>query len=441
MSNSQMANERSSMSKLSNKPVAVARPTRRTFTLGAATALGAAATASAGYALPSMPSAGRDTLVLVYLRGGLDGLSACVPRFEASALQALRPNLLVPTTASAGAVELNSLYALHPSLAPLEPMYRDGELAILHAAGSLDPTRSHFAARRAIEAGVTGGAVASVHGGWAGRALEEVRESTVAAPRGLALGSVLPRTLLGGPRVMPVNNPGAFADYGDTGTSARRRAALTAMHGAALGAVGSQSIRSRIALSGMTAVGALDIIGEIDFDRPAAPSAHYPDTLLGARLKDAATLVREDIGTDVIHVEEGDWDDHDDMGPVNGALASRLDDLGRSLAAFRADLGQDLDRTTVLVYSEFGRRVDENGSGGTDHGRAGVAFAMGGSVHGGQVLGAWPGLSTAALDDGALAVTTDLRDVFAEVLERRMGLLNTGLAFPGHSRMPVGVVS
>ncbi len=414
------------------------RPTRRAFGVGAATALGAAASS---YALPASPAGGRDTLVLVYLRGGMDGLSACVPMFEAAALQAERPGLLVPTTAASGAVDLDGSYALHPSLAPLEPMYRDGELAVLHAVGSVDPTRSHFAARRAIEAGVIGDEVADAYGGWAGRALRAVRERAVTAPRGVALGSVLPRTLQGGPRVMPVNDPSSFADYGDTSTSARRRLALQRMHAGALGAVGSQTIRSRVGRSGMTAVAALDVLGEVDFDRAAAPNAHYPNSLLGGRLKDAATLVREDLGTDVIHVEEGDWDDHDDMGPVSGGLASRLDDLGRSLAAFRADLGPDLSRTTVLVYSEFGRRVDENGSRGTDHGRGGVAFALGGSVNGGQVLSAWPGLSPAAQDDGALAVTTDLRDVFAEVLERRLGLLQSTVAFPGHGPVPVGVVS
>ncbi|WP_145203285.1 DUF1501 domain-containing protein [Planctomycetes bacterium Poly30] len=146
-----------------------------------------------------------------------------------------------------------------------------------------------------------------------------------------------------------------------------------------------------------------------------------------------------DIGTEVIHIEHGDWDDHDDMGPTSGDLAARLSDLGRSLAAFRTDLAQDLHRTTLLVYSEFGRRVDENGSRGTDHGRGGVAFALGGTVQGGRVLANWPGLSPASLDDGALAVTTDLRDVFGEVLERRLGANSAGVAFPGHAYAPVGL--
>ncbi|QDV06368.1 hypothetical protein Poly30_18770 [Planctomycetes bacterium Poly30] len=417
------------------------RPSRRAFTLGAAAALGAARTGGLASAAPSPSGGSRDTLVLVYLRGGLDGLSAVVPAFEASALQAQRPGLLVPTSASQGAVQLDGMFTLHPSLAPLEGMFRDGELAVLHAVGSQDPTRSHFAARRAIDAGVIGQAVSGTPGGWAGRALRRVPEAASNAPRGLALGAVLPRTLQGGPRVIPVNDPGNFADYGDASTSARRRAALAAMHLNAIGAPGSQSVRTRVAQSGMSAVAALDVLGGIDFGRTPAPLAAYPDTLLGSRMRDAATLLIENIGTEVIHVEHGDWDDHDDMGPNSGDLASRLDDLGRSLAAFRADLGPDLDRTTVLVYSEFGRRVDENGSRGTDHGRGGVAFALGGAVNGGQVFGTWPGLVPAALEGGALAVTTDLRDVFAEALERRLGLQNAALAFPGHSHTPVGLFS
>ncbi len=414
------------------------RPTRRGFCAGAAAALGAA-TARFGSAMPLAPAAGRDTVVLVYLRGGLDGLSACVPTFEEGALQAQRPGLLVPTGSSSGAVDLDGSFALHPSLVPLEGMYRDGELAFLHAVGGADPTRSHFAARRAIDAGVVGSAVQGAPGGWAGRALREIPQLTSRGPRGLALGSVLPRTLSGGPRVLPVHEPGSFSDYGDTSTSERRREALRMMHGGVSSVLESALLPVRIAQSGVTALGALDALGELDFDRPPAPGATYPDTLLGARLRDAATLTLENVGLDVIHVEEGDWDDHDDMGPVTGDLASRLDDLGRSLAAFRQDIGTAISRTTVLVYSEFGRRVDENGSRGTDHGRGGLAFAFGGNVNGGQVLGAWPGLGPGALDDGAVRVTTDFRDVFAELLQKRLQLQSLGTAFPGHAPVPVGL--
>lgn len=375
--------------------------------------------------------------MLVYLRGGLDGLSACIPKFEASALQAARPGLLVPTGPGSGAVDLDGSFALHPSLAPLEGMFRDGELALLHGVGSADPTRSHFAARRAIDAGVVGSAVQGASGGWAGRALGQLSQLSSRGPRGLALGSVLPRSLSGGPRVLPVHQPDSFSDYGDTSTSARRRAALRAMHGGLIPA--ASSLPGRIAQSGVTALGALEVLGNVDFDRAPALGANYPNTLLGGRLKDAATLVVESIGLDVIHVEEGDWDDHDDMGPTSGDLAGRLDDLGRSLAAFRHDLGADLSRTTVLVYSEFGRRVDENGSRGTDHGRGGLALAFGGSVNGGQVLGTWPGLAPGALDDGAMRVTTDFRDVFAELLQRRLNLQSLATAFPGHVASSVGL--
>lgn len=377
---------------------------------------------------------------MLNLRGGLDGLSACIPLFEGAALSAQRPDLLVPTGPGSGAVNLDGSFALHPSLAPLEACYRDGELALVHATGSLDPTRSHFAARRAIDAGAIGSLVPGAEGGWIGRALAEVPESSAIAPRGVALGPVLPLALAKGPRVVPVGDPRSFSSYGNTANAGRRRAALAAMSSGAGGGSATGTARHAVGLAGMATVGTLESFDSIDFDRSPSAAAVYPSTQLGRRLFDAATLVRSGVGVDVIHIDHGDWDDHDDMGPLGGDLAARLDDLGRAIAAFRTDLGGALARTTLLVHSEFGRRVDQNGSGGTDHGRGGLAMVLGGGVQGGRVIADWPGLAPGSLDDGALAVTTDLRDVMAEILRLRLGIWNIGGVFPGLAPRAVGAV-
>lgn len=368
-------------------------------------------------------------------------MAACIPLFEGAALSAQRPDLLVPTGSGSGAVDLDGSFALHPSLAPLEACYRAGELCLIHATGSLDPTRSHFAARRAIDAGAIGSSVPDAYGGWMGRALAEVPESSAIAPRGVALGAVLPLALAKGPRVVPVGDPRSFSSYGNTANADRRRAALAAMSIGAGGGAAAGTPRYEVGLAGMTTVGTLEAFDSIDFDRNPPSAAAYPGTQLGRRLFDAATLVRSNVGVDVIHIDHGDWDDHDDMGPLSGDLAARLDDLGRAIAAFRSDLGGALARTTLLVHSEFGRRVDQNDSGGTDHGRGGLTMVLGGGVQGGRVIADWPGLSSGNLDDGALAVTTDLRDVMAEILRLRLGVWNIASVFPGLVHRPVGALS
>ncbi|MEL6715241.1 MAG: DUF1501 domain-containing protein, partial [Planctomycetota bacterium] len=218
-----------------------------------------------------------------------------------------------------------------------------------------------------------------------------------------------------------------------------------AMYGSASpapGAGASAGLRAEIERASRDAHAAIGALAAVDFDRAPAGGAVYPSSLLGRRMFDAATVLRSGLGTEVVHVDSGaDWDDHDQMGPASGALAGRLADLAQALAAFRTDLGPAaFARTTVAVFGEFGRRVDQNASGGTDHGRGGAVLVLGGGVRGGSVLGAWPGLTAAALDDGALAVTTDLRSILGELLAASFGAASVAPAFPGHVQERVGLV-
>ncbi|MEO1699271.1 MAG: DUF1501 domain-containing protein [Planctomycetota bacterium] len=427
-------------------------PSRRAVLRGAA-ALSLSGAAARAATLPGASSpSGDGSLVLVHLSGGLDGLVACTPLFEGAALAAQRPGLLVPTAASAGALRVPGGpaqpgdFALHPGLQPLAPALAAGELALVHAAGSADPTRSHFAARDANGAGVPSapGAMPAADG-WVARALAALPERSAAAPRALALGSTLPRALRRAPRALSVRDPRGFASYGISSTLAARRASLASMLGGAFGAPGSGSgtgLQAEVERASRDAHAAIGALGAVDFDRTPAGGAAYPGSLLGRRMFDAATVLRSGLGTEVVYVDSGaDWDDHDQMGPVTGGLAARLADLGQALAAFRTDLGPAaFARTTVAVFGEFGRRVDQNASGGTDHGRGGAVLVLGGGVRGGSVLGAWPGLAPAELDDGALAVTTDLRSILGELLAVSFGAASVAPAFPGHVPARVGLV-
>lgn len=406
-------------------------PTRRGFVEAFLTSAGVLALGRPAHAAGDGP---RDVVVFVFLRGGLDGLSLCVPHGDPH-YAVLRPNLAVPR---AGALDLDGFFSLAPSAAALDPLYRAGELAFVQAVGSPDPTRSHFDAMERMESAFLGAFGGGDATGWLGRTLARTAEARPGAPRAVALTRVLPRSLAGAPRTVALSDASTFTSYGDTSTSARRRAALHRLYRRASGARAEELVVA----GGRATLAALEAFAPLDFSPGTAQNgADYPSTTFGRRMREAAVIVRSRVGVDSIQVDDDDWDDHADMGPVSGRLAARIAGLARALAAFRVDVGQDLARVTLVALSEFGRRADENGSGGTDHGRAGLALVLGGHVHGGRVLGHWPGLDAAALDGGALAVTTDYRDLLAEVLADRFGGAAAGVAFPGHVPRPIGVTA
>jgi uncharacterized protein (DUF1501 family) len=378
-----------------------------TASLGALIAPGALLRARPARALGTDP-----VLVALYLRGGADGLSLVVPHAD-PLYYAARPMIKVPAGQE---IDLDGFFGFHPSLSPLAPWFQSGRLAVLHACGSPADTRSHFDAQDYMEFAAPDDKTVTV--GWLNRFLSS---AGLSSPISAVTIENAPAKALAGPASsLSVPALSRFSFYGSYG--AERRAALRSLLGSSshptLGAVGNN------------ALDVLDLVETIDASTPVV----YPVSKLGSALKDLAALIKSDVGVRVAAVNHASWDHH---AYHTTNFPNMAGDLATSLAAFATDLGSDLDRTVVLVMSEFGRRVDENGAVGSDHGHGGVMMALGGSVQGGQVLlqgNAWPGLAPAQLFDGIdLAATTDFRNVFAELLDRHMGLQSLSGIFPSFS--------
>ncbi len=390
---------------------------------------GAVALASGARAFARPRGSARDTLVLVFLRGGADGLSVVVP-YQDAHYHALRPNLGI---GAADVTDLDGYFGLCRTASAMRPLYDAGRLAFVQAVGSLNPSRSHFEAMRRIEqAAVFGG---SLEDGWMARHLNLTSPaSSAATARGVAIDTTLPDAMKGSPTTMAVQALHQLRLGGPAATVPGRSDVLRTMLAQTPppdGPRGETSLRFLEALDGVDFVG-----------RPVPPGVTYPSGKFGSALFEAATLIQADVGVEAIEVDYGGWDHHGFSGPLDGNLGGKVRTLSEGLAALMADLGAAADRTTVLVMSEFGRRVDENGSSGFDHGRGGLAMVLGGAhVRGGQIFGSWPGLAPHQLDDDALAVTTDLRHVIGEILERRMGTADLGAVLPGYSPNYLGIVS
>lgn len=361
------------------------------------------------------------TLVTIFLRGGIDGLSAVVPYADAR-YHDLRPTTRVP---EAEDLPLGGGFGLHPALAPLHDL-RD-ELAVVHSAGQADSTRSHFDAQEFVDSGLPG--VKGAGSGWLARHVDAV--GAAAAPLSVVTWGASPT-----PSLRSLREAVAFESIEDFSVNlpdelqAAGMASLRALYGTddLLGQ------RARTTLDAIDQVASLR--GVIDRDAPSP----YPDSRLGRGLREVALAIRSDVGLSAATLDVGGWDTHDGQGDAaGGELAPLLDDLARSLAAFRSDLGGRADKVTVVTLSEFGRRVEENGSQGTDHGRGTTMFVLGEGVNGG-VHGDWRGLDDDALDRGDVPVTTDFRSVLAEVLTERVGGTDLATVFPGFTPSPRGVV-
>jgi uncharacterized protein (DUF1501 family) len=369
-----------------------------------------------------------DVLVVLSLRGGFDGLAAVVPVGDPD-YAALRPSLGLDT---GSLLPLTGIFGLHPGLASLLPLWRSGRLAAVHAVGQADPSRSHFTAMAELERAAPG---TSVRTGWLDRTLGLRAPGTVF--QATQVGSSSASGALRGPgpeltmtAIKDLDLWGAWdAEQRSLWTTALDRlhaGAPPALRKPASGAV--QAVRTAAAISATK-------------DEPAN-GAVYPDgSDLGRALRDVVRLIRAGVGLQVACVDFGDWDMHEDIGkPDHGRLHDHLDELARCLVAFATDLGPLLDDLTLVTLSEFGRRAEENGSGGTDHGHGNAVLLLGGGVVGGTVHGRWPGLTEADLVDGDLAGATDYRQLLAEVLTARCGVASVGSVFPGLAPAPLGVV-
>ncbi|MEP7345216.1 MAG: DUF1501 domain-containing protein [Gemmatimonadaceae bacterium] len=356
------------------------------------------------------------TLVVIFLRGGADGLTL-VPPVADDAYHRARPRLRVRAQS---AIRLDDLFGLHPRLAQLAPLYASGELAIVHAVGSEDSTRSHFEAQDLMEHGGTFG------GGWLGRFLRfraGTRRSALAA---IAWGTELPAALRGAPAATVMQSLGAFS----LGDGARGMAqALRSLYVLERNALGK---------SGIETIEALQRLEQLpSAPRSLASDVDYPRDDFGNALQQTAMLIRARVGLEAATVDLGGWDSHLAQETLLEPLMERL---ARGLSAFHRDLGPDISRTTIVVMTEFGRRVAENSSFGTDHGRGSVMFALGGGVHGGRVLGRWPGLGSDVLDGpGDLPVRTNYRDVLAPIIARLGGEAVVGMAFPQFTAEPIPI--
>jgi uncharacterized protein (DUF1501 family) len=368
-------------------------------------------------------SARKRVLITIFQRGAVDGLNMIVPFAERDYYSA-RPTLALgrPGSGADAAIDLDGFFALHPRLAPLTPLWNARQLALVHACGSPDGTRSHFDAQDYMETATPG--VKSTEDGWLNRYLH-AREHEAKTPfRAVALAPQLPRALQG---LEPALAIGQIARFGIRGGQAAGdvEASFEAEYAAAADSV--------LNAMGREAFDAIRMLKAADPARHTPSNgAEYPASAFGDALKQIVQLIKADVGLEVAFAESGNWDHHANEGAATGVLANRLDDLARGMAALVRDLGDRMQDVVVLTMSEFGRSVAENGSRGTDHGHANAMMVIGGGVRGGKVYGRWPGLAPEVRHDGRdLAVTTDFRTVFSEVVRGHLGLADTRPVFPG----------
>ncbi len=367
----------------------------------------------------------RKILVAIFQRGAVDGLNMIVPFGERAYYEA-RPSIAIPMPSSKAtdcAVDLDGFFGLHPRMAPLHPFFRDGSLAIVHACGSPDATRSHFDAQDYMETGTPG--VKSTPDGWMNRYLHD-REHDDAGPfRAVALASRLPRSLEGPAPALAIGSLSQF------GIRAGRNSDQVSA------AFQDEYADAADTLLRPTANEAFDAVKMLQTTDPTryAPEhgAEYPKTGFGQAMQQVAQLIKADLGLELAFAELGNWDHHVNEGSTTGQIALRLDEFSSGIAAFATDLGDGMADVVLVTMSEFGRAVQENGDRGTDHGHGNAMLVLGGPVKGGKVYGKWPGLEPEQRwQNRDLAVTTDFRDVFAEIVTGHLGASDVSRIFPGH---------
>lgn len=370
-------------------------------------------------------AANKKKLVVLFQRGAADGLNIVVPYREAN-YYALRPSIAIKQDQ---VLDLDGFFGLHPSMASFKPLYEQGHLAIIHAAGSPDTTRSHFDAQDYMESGTPG--VKVTQDGWLNRALQsEAHRGKPSAFRAVALGTQVPRTLQGRLPAIAVANLADFSVGGKGPTTSPVSNAFQAMY--------DQSSDAMLHGTGQETFEAVRMLKAADpaHYQPAA-GVVYPNTPFGNSLRQIAQLMKANLGVEAAFSDIGGWDTHQNQGNVNGQLANRLKEFSDTIAAFWKDMGADAENLTVVTVSEFGRTAHQNGTGGTDHGHANVMFVLGGNVKGGRVYGRWPGLAKEQLNEGRdLAVTTDFRRVLGEAAYKTLGSKDLNAVFPGSQVQP-----
>jgi uncharacterized protein (DUF1501 family) len=366
-------------------------------------------------------------LVVIFQRGAADGLNIVVPYKEKN-YYSMRPSIAIPQNQ---VVDLDGFFGLHPSLSGFKPLYDQGHLAIVHAVGSPDMSRSHFDAQDYMESGTPG--LKSTQDGWLNRALQaqDLHHRCDHSPfRAVSLGADVPRTLAGTVPAIALSNVNTFAVGGRGPAPSPVANAFEAMYGDS-----GDRIFHSAGEETFEAVKMLRTANPAQYTPTAG--AEYPNSEFGNNMKQIAQLLKANLGVEAAFTDVSGWDTHQNQGSVNGQLSNRLRDFSDSIAAFWRDLGDSAGNVTLVTMSEFGRTARENGTGGTDHGHANAMFVLGGEVKGGKVYGKWPGLNNDQLNEGRdLALTTDFREVLGEVVSRTLGASDLEVVFPGARLAP-----
>jgi len=378
-------------------------------------------------AVASAARPNKKKMVVLFQRGAMDGLNVVVPFAEPN-YYAFRPTIAIPQPRRGGAdaaLDLDGFFGLHPGLEPLMPLFRNGQLAIVQAVGSPDPTRSHFDAQDFMESGTPG--VKATDDGWLNRAMQSIREPQASPFRAVAFGPYLPRTLQGSAPAVAIPDLKQFKMYGPPQTT---EGGFEAMY--------AQTVDQALRGVGQETFDAIDQLKKINPDAYQPENgAQYPKGRFGQSLMEIAELFKADVGLEVAFLDSGGWDHHVNEGGVQGQLANLLRDLGQGLAAFHQDMGDRMGDVVFVSMSEFGRTAHENGNRGTDHGHANCMFVMGGDIKGGKVYSRWPGMSEGELYQGRdLAVTTDYRSVLGEIISKHLGDADLRAVFPSFANDP-----
>ena len=386
---------------------------------------------------PVVPDPGAKTLVCVFLRGGADTLNLVVPYGDDRYYRS-RPTLSIPKPSKGGedaSIKLDDFYAFHPKLKPLHRAFAEGRLGIVQAVGSDNPTGSHFEAQDQIEHGESYGH--SLGGGWLGRHLRSRTAGGIATDSPLsaiAIGPTIPEALRGAPAASAFESVDEIQVPASASDPAAVSRALAAMYVTEVGVLGQQGRET------------LELLKKVESLRAKAyvPAAgvEYPTDSFGRGLREVARLIKANVGLEVACVDLDGWDTHFFQGTSGGLHGNLADALAQGVAAFDADMAQYRDRVTTVILTEFGRRLYENGSAGTDHGRGFALMALGNRINGGRVHGDWPGFDEDDLfpGPGGLKHTIDYRSVLTEILAGAMGNRATDKVFPNFTPQPVGLI-
>jgi uncharacterized protein (DUF1501 family) len=368
----------------------------------------------------------RKTLIAIFQRGAVDGLNMVVP-FGESSYYASRPSIAIAKPQAGNvdaAIDLDGFFGLHPALSSFKPLWDSKRLAIIHACGSPDNTRSHFDAQDYMESATPG--LKSTSDGWLNRYLQTKADPDSSVFRAVSMTKTMPRVLQGRAPAVAMANLSDFAIRAGK-SSANLQGGFEAIY-----AQKTNDVLSGMGRETFEAVNYLNKVNPAQY-KPEN-GAQYPRNPFGNSLLQIAQLIKAGVGLEVAFTDLDGWDTHVNQGNARGQLGNLLQQFSSGIAALYQDLGQRMDDVVVLTMSEFGRTVRENGNRGTDHGHANAMLVMGNSVRGGKVYGRWPGLNSDQLNEGRdLALTTDFRDVFGEIATRHLGSSDPKSVFPGYS--------